>query len=72
MTGLVLDLQALPRLFEPTALLQWLPGLVFAVFLLLVLRRLSPAMQRLLSKEVLTQAETSGWQVFPDLDHAVE
>ena len=41
MTDVPLDLAHLDPLFQPHALIQWLPGLIFAVLLTLVLRRYS-------------------------------
>ncbi|MBI4784935.1 MAG: SLC26A/SulP transporter family protein [Oscillatoriophycideae cyanobacterium NC_groundwater_1537_Pr4_S-0.65um_50_18] len=44
MTDFPLDLAHLPQLFQPNHLIQWLPGLGFAILVLLVLRRYSHAL----------------------------
>lgn len=44
MTDLPLDMAHLPQLFQPNHLIQWLPGLGFAILVLLVLRRYSHAL----------------------------
>ncbi len=44
MTDFPLDIVHLPQMFQPNHLIQWLPGLGFAVLVLLVLRRYSHAL----------------------------
>ena len=44
MTDFPIDLAHLPQLVQPAHLLQWLPGLGFAILVLLVLRRYSHAL----------------------------
>ncbi|MBW4662415.1 MAG: cyclic nucleotide-binding domain-containing protein [Drouetiella hepatica Uher 2000/2452] len=44
MTDFPLDMAHLPQLFQPNHLIQWLPGLGFAILVLLILRRYSHAL----------------------------
>lgn len=80
MTGAPLSSSQLPQLFQPDMLVQWLPGMIFAVLLLVITRRYShflimPAMLALaialfygglsLTHTSVAEAGARGWLLGP-------